>query len=65
MQSKQHWEDVYTSKAPDAVSWFQPHAQLSFNLIKATGASLDAGIIDVGGGASTLVDDLLDAGYRA
>jgi SAM-dependent methyltransferase len=64
MQSKQHWEDVYTSKAPDAVSWFQSHAQLSFNLIKATGASLDAGIIDVGGGASTLVDDLLDAGYR-
>jgi len=63
MQSKQHWEKVYTSKAPDAVSWFQPHAQLSLELIKGTGAGLDAGIIDVGGGASTLVDDLLAEGY--
>ena len=63
MQSKQHWEKVYTSKAPDTVSWFQPHAQLSLELIKSTGAGLDAGIIDVGGGASTLVDDLLAEGY--
>lgn len=63
MQSKQHWENVYTNKAAESVSWFQPHAQLSLELIKATGAGLDAGIIDVGGGASTLVDDLLTAGY--
>lgn len=63
MQSKEHWEKVYETRAPDAVSWFQPHAQLSLDLIKATGAGLDAGIIDVGGGASTLVDDLLAAGY--
>jgi len=63
MQSKQHWEKVYGSKAPEAVSWFQPHAQLSLDLIKATGVSHDAAIIDVGGGASTLVDDLLAEGY--
>ncbi len=63
MQSKEHWEKVYTSKATDAVSWFQPHADLSVDLIKGTGAALDAAIIDVGGGASTLVDDLLAAGY--
>ena len=63
MQSKQHWEKVYTSKAPDAVSWFQPHAQLSLELIKSTGIGRDAGIIDVGGGASMLVDDLLAEGY--
>ncbi len=63
MPSKEHWEKVYTSKASDAVSWFQQHAALSLNLIKATGAPLDAGIIDVGGGASTLVDDLLREGY--
>jgi len=63
MQSKAHWEKVYSSKSTDAVSWFQPHADLSLNLIKATGAGRGAGIIDVGGGASTLVDDLLAEGY--
>ena len=63
MQSKQHWEQVYSSKAPDAVSWYQPHAQLSLELIKSTGIVRDAGIIDVGGGASMLVDDLLAEGY--
>jgi ubiquinone/menaquinone biosynthesis C-methylase UbiE len=63
MQSKEHWEKVYTTKATDTVSWFQPHADLSLDLIKATGISHDAAIIDVGGGASTLVDDLLANGY--
>jgi ubiquinone/menaquinone biosynthesis C-methylase UbiE len=63
MQSKEHWEKVYTTKATDTVSWFQPHADLSLDLIKATGVGHDAAIIDVGGGASTLVDDLLANGY--
>lgn len=63
MQPKEHWEKVYSSKPSDAVSWFQPHAALSLDLIKATGAAQDAAIIDVGGGASTLVDDLAAAGY--
>ncbi len=63
MQSKDHWDKVYTTKATNAVSWFQPHADTSVGLIKATGAALDASIIDVGGGASTLVDDLLALGY--
>lgn len=63
MQSKDHWEKVYTTKATDTVSWFQPHAGLSLDLIEASGVSHDAAIIDVGGGASTLVDDLLANGY--
>ncbi|MEO6975434.1 MAG: class I SAM-dependent methyltransferase [Gallionella sp.] len=63
MQSKDHWEKVYTSKASDAVSWFQPHADRSLNLILGTGVNRNAAIIDVGGGASTLVDDLLENGY--
>jgi 2-polyprenyl-3-methyl-5-hydroxy-6-metoxy-1,4-benzoquinol methylase len=63
MQSIDHWEEVYTTKATDAVSWFQPHANLSLDLIKATGVCRDAAIIDVGGGASTLVDDLLANGF--
>ena len=61
---KEHWEAVYTSKATDEVSWFQPHARLSLDLIGTAAADKDAGIIDVGGGASTLVDDLLAEGYR-
>lgn len=64
MHPKDHWEKVYTSKATDAVSWFQEHADLSLDLIRTTGAGKDAGIIDVGGGASRLVDDLVAAGYR-
>ncbi len=65
MQNKAHWEKVYTTKAPDNVSWFQPHAEMSMRLIHDTGLGRDSAIIDVGGGASTLVDDLLDDGYRA
>lgn len=59
MDRKQHWEQVYATKAPDAVSWFQAHAELSLRLIRNTGLGRDAAIIDVGGGASTLVDDLM------
>ena len=63
MQSKEHWENVYTTKAIDAVSWFQEHAENSLKLIQQTGVPLSAAIIDIGGGASTLVDDLLAKGY--
>ena len=63
MQAKEHWEKVYSTKAADAVSWFQPHANISVSLINDAGVSRDASIIDVGGGASTLVDDLLANGY--
>jgi ubiquinone/menaquinone biosynthesis C-methylase UbiE len=65
MDPRHHWEEVYGKKGPAEVSWFQPHAALSFELILATLADRDGRILDVGGGASTLVDDLLDEGYRA
>ena len=64
MQSREHWEQVYTTKSESGVSWFQEHARQSVELIARTGLAKDAGIIDVGGGASTLVDDLLADGYR-
>jgi ubiquinone/menaquinone biosynthesis C-methylase UbiE len=65
MQNQQeHWEQVYQTKQADAVSWFQQHATRSLELIRSVGASEAANIIDVGGGASTLVDDLLDAGFQ-
>lgn len=60
---KSHWDQVYLTKASDAVSWYQPHASVSLSLIRETGIDPDAPIIDVGGGASTLVDDLLELGY--
>lgn len=60
-----HWESVYRTKSPTELSWYQPEARLSVDLIRRVAADFDAPIIDVGGGASTLVDGLLDAGYRA
>jgi len=65
MQSKEHWEGIYSTRPATGVSWFQEHARQSVQLIQDTGAASDAGIIDVGGGASTLVDDLLDEGYSS
>lgn len=62
-QAKQHWETVYATKATDAVSWFQPQAATSLKLIQATGAAPTDAVIDVGGGASTLVDGLLANGF--
>lgn len=59
MESISHWERVYASRSPDTVSWYQPHATLSLALIRRIGAGAATRIIDVGGGASTLVDDLL------
>ncbi len=64
MQAKAHWEKVYATRAATEVSWFQPHAERSLALIGDAGIPPTARIIDVGGGASTLVDDLLEAGYR-
>ncbi|MBW8336477.1 class I SAM-dependent methyltransferase [Pseudomonas stutzeri] len=64
MHSKEHWQQVYTSKAADSVSWYQPHVSVSLELIRQTGVSAAASLIDVGGGASTLVDDLLAAGFH-
>ncbi len=62
MQSRAHWDHVYRTKGPTGVSWFQPHAGLSLALIRETGVPSDAPIIDVGGGASTLMDGLLEQG---
>lgn len=63
MSDKNHWENVYQTKQVDQVSWFQPHAELSLQFIRNTGVPRDARILDVGGGASVLVDDLLNEGY--
>jgi|SRR6185436_17457676 len=63
MQSKSHWENIYAAKDITQVSWFQQHPELSLQFIEQTGVDKAGQIIDVGGGASTLVDDLLANGY--
>jgi len=63
MDAKRHWERVYRTKAPTEVSWYQSDPRVSLELITSTGRNRDI-VIDVGGGASTLVDGLLDRGYR-
>ncbi len=61
--AKTHWESVYQRKGADGVSWFRPHLDQSVAFVEAARLPHDAAIIDVGGGASTFVDDLLDRGY--
>jgi SAM-dependent methyltransferase len=63
MDRAAHWQDVYASKQPGQVSWYAPRLERSLSLISGV-ASPDAAVIDVGGGASTLVDDLLRLGFH-
>jgi len=63
MQRKSHWENIYETRAADDVSWYQEHAAMSLALISHCGVVKAGKIIDIGGGASTLVDDLLKDGF--
>ena len=63
MNPQNHWEQIYQSKTADAVSWFRPHLERSLILIEKAAPNRAMSVIDVGGGQSTLVDDLLGAGY--
>ena len=64
MERQKHWENIYETKQTTDVSWFAPHLEKSLRLIESTPRGKDAHVIDVGGGASTLVDDLLELGYK-
>jgi len=64
MDDRAHWSGVYRAKAVTDVSWYQHRPDLSLDLIRRTGVQYTARIIDVGAGASTLVDYLLADGYR-
>jgi ubiquinone/menaquinone biosynthesis C-methylase UbiE len=63
MDRKTHWENVYSTKQDDQVSWYREHLDNSLRMILQTGVEKDAPIIDVGGGSSTLADDLLERGF--
>ncbi len=60
-----HWENVYATKGENEVSWFQESPAISLELLRTAGASPNSAVLDVGGGASRLVDVLFDAGYRS
>ncbi len=61
---KQHWEEIYATKSPTEVSWYQTRPAMSLELIRKTDLGSKANLIDIGGGVSSLVDYLLDDGYR-
>lgn len=63
MDVRAHWQKVYGTKTPTELSWYQPTAASSLNLIRRAAPDHAAAIMDVGGGASTLVDGLLAVGY--
>ncbi len=63
MDRKNHWDKIYSARAPDELSWYQAHPEMSLRLIRDSGVGAGESLIDIGGGASRLVDKLLDAGY--
>ncbi len=63
MTTKNHWDNIYSSKPSERVSWYRPHLERSLAFVAAAKLPRSAAVIDVGGGASTFVDDLLDLGY--
>lgn len=65
MTRRDHWQSVYTSKAPDAVSWYRPHLERSLVWLDAMQLARGARLVDIGGGASTWVDDVLARGFES
>ena len=63
MNDRKHWDAVYTKKGSGGVSWFRPHLDRSLAFLDAAKIDRAAGVIDVGGGASSFIDNLLDRGY--
>jgi SAM-dependent methyltransferase len=64
MTTVQHWDTIYSTKAENEVSWFQPYPRTSMEFVELFDLPLEANIIDIGGGDSHFVDALLDKGYR-
>jgi SAM-dependent methyltransferase len=64
MNPKMHWEKVYTTTAPESVSWYRAHLETSLALVERAAPARSSSIIDIGAGESTFVDDLLRLGYN-
>ena len=65
MNRRKHWKDVYGSITPDRLGWYRPRLETSLEWILSLGLERHTPVLDVGCGASTLVDDLLNAGFTA
>ena len=65
LERQAHWQNVYLTKGERDVSWFQKSPTISLDLIHETGVSTESSIIDIGGGASRLVDALIAEGFRS
>jgi SAM-dependent methyltransferase len=65
IERQAHWQNVYQTKGERDVSWFEESPAISLELIRATGVGLDASIVDIGGGASRLVDALVGEGFHS
>lgn len=63
LERQSHWQNVYQTKGERDVSWFQETPAISIDLIHATGVTAGASVVDIGGGASRLVDSLVDEGF--
>ena len=64
MTKAEHWEKIYFTKPVSQVGWYTPHLEISMTWIAELKLATEDPIIDVGGGASTLIDDLLDSGHK-
>jgi SAM-dependent methyltransferase len=64
LHEKSYWDNIYSSKAEDEVSWFQPYPETSMEFVELFKLPSNANIIDIGGGDSHFVDALLDKGYQ-
>lgn len=65
MERRDHWEQVYSTRQAEKLGWYRPRLDTSLSWIMELDLDKDAALIDVGGGASTLVDDLIDAGFES
>ena len=63
-QYKDHWEKIYSTKALEEVSWYQPYPKTSIEFLEYLNLPISANIIDIGGGDSLFVDALIEKGYR-
>ena len=63
MNAKAHWDSLYGTQSAESLSWYAPHLKQSLEYVKKAAPKKDVSIIDIGGGESTLVDDLLAEGY--
>lgn len=59
----EHWDEAYSTRGIDGVSWYQAAPVVSLELVEALGVSRESAVIDVGGGGSFFADELVAQGF--